>query len=140
MVAVRSETDVLAVALTVIVPLFDPEDGDTVSQEEALLTAVQLVLEVTVKVPCWIGAVKLNEDCETVSTGVAPACVTTMFCDNPFPLRVRVAVRGDKDVLTVVLTVTVVSFMPADGVTTSHVAEFLVIDQLVLDVTLKVFS
>ena len=46
-VPVRVEP-VLAVALTVIEPLFEPEAGETVSHDVELLTAVQLILEVTV--------------------------------------------------------------------------------------------
>lgn len=44
----RVEVPVLAVTLTEIEPLFEPEDGETVSHDVALLLAVQLILEVTV--------------------------------------------------------------------------------------------
>ena len=47
-VPVRWASVVLLVAVTVIVPLFVPVAGATVSHVVALLTAVQLVLEVTV--------------------------------------------------------------------------------------------
>ena len=44
MVADRSDDDVLVAAVTVIVPLFVPDDGDTVSHEALLLTD-QLILD-----------------------------------------------------------------------------------------------
>ena len=49
MVAVRSDVEVLAGAVTVIVPLSEPEDGKTVSHVASQLTS-QLVLEVMVNV------------------------------------------------------------------------------------------
>jgi len=52
MVAVRAFAAVLAEAVTVTVPLFEPETGETVSHVGALLLTVQFVLDVIVNVFC----------------------------------------------------------------------------------------
>ena len=46
MVAVRCDAELLAEAVTEIVPLFDPEAGETLSHVEVPLLTVQLMLEV----------------------------------------------------------------------------------------------
>ena len=74
MVAVRLLSSLLAVKVAVMVPLPVPPE-DTVHQP-ALLWAVQVVLEVTVKFVVPAAAVTLYDEGLTLRVGVAPACTT----------------------------------------------------------------
>ena len=67
MIAVRCEVDEEAV--TLIVPLFEPEVGEIVSQDESSLLTVQLVFEVIVNVFDSALFEKLNKDSETDKDG-----------------------------------------------------------------------
>ena len=73
-----------------IVPLFDPEDGETVSQDWLLMT-VQLVLEVMENGCDPLEELKLSDVVETVK--LCPACVTFIVRITPPPVIVIVAVR-----------------------------------------------
>ena len=72
-IVARSEDDVLDAAVTVIVPLLEPEEGETVIHEAEPLLTVQLVLEETEKVFCSPKDEKLSEDVETVKLTSTPA-------------------------------------------------------------------
>ena len=110
---------VLAVAVAVTFPLFEPEDGETVSQDVSLLLTVQLMLEATSKVCCPAADKKSNDE-GTVIKGVASDCVTLIVRVIPFPLTVMVAVRCDVTVLALAETVMVLSFEPDVGETVSQ--------------------
>ena len=114
-VAVRFTEEVLAVALTVTVPSYEPEVGDIVSHDAEPRLTVQLVLDEIVKVHCWLGAVRLIEACDTVKVGDAAACVTLMVRVIPPPVTVMVADRCWKDVFAVAVTVIVPFLEPEDG-------------------------
>ena len=60
----------LAVALTVTIPLFVPEDGETVSHV-SLLPTVQFVFEVMSNVIFSAVEAKLSEVADTVKLGLA---------------------------------------------------------------------
>ena len=62
----RSEVDVLTSAVTVIVPLLDPEAGETVNQDSEPLLTVQLVFEDMVNVFYSLDDEKLSEEVEIV--------------------------------------------------------------------------
>ena len=137
MVAFRSIAEGLAVALTVTVPLLEPEDGKTVSQDVSLLLTVQLVLDSIANVFSSDDDKKVNEvvdaDRET------PTCVTLIVCTISPPVTVMVAVRSDAVVLSVAVTLTVAFFEPDNGVIESQVSSLLII-QLVLDLISNVFT
>ena len=115
-----------------MVALFEPETGETVSQDEELLLTVQLVLEVMANVFCSLKDEKLNELTDTVK--MIPSCVTVIVCCvTPVPLTVRVAVRWDAVELMIAVTVMVPLFEPELGKTFSQ-DELLIAVQLVLDV------
>ena len=114
-VAVRFTEEVLAVALTVTVPSYEPDVGDIVSHDAEPRLTVQLVLDEIVKVHFWPEAESVTEACDTVRVGDAAACVTLMLRVIPPPVMVMVAVRFWKDVFVVAVTVTVPLFEPEDG-------------------------
>ena len=121
-VAVLCVTLGLAAAVNVTVPLLAPVAGETVNQV-SLLPTVQFVLEVMLNDCCPETEEKLSAFGDTVSVGVAPACVTLMVCAvTPVPLTVIVAVRCVVPVLAAAVTVTVPLFVPVDGETVSHVS------------------
>ena len=138
MVAVRCDTDELAVALTVTVPLFEPEDGEAVSQDVALLLTVHLVSEVMDNSFCPLAAEKLKEFVDTVKD--AADCVTLMVCMMSPPVTVMVAVRCEADVFPAAVTVTVPFSEPEFGETVSQDVSLLLTVQFTLDVTVKDLS
>ena len=139
-VAIRWVVLKLSEAVTVTVPLFAPVFGEIVSHVGSSLLTVQFVLEMTLKVRCWLAEVKLKEFCDTVSAGIAPACVTLIVLGvTSVPLTVIVAVRCVKPVLAVTFTVTVPLFAPVAGDTVSHVSLLLTIHS-VLELMLKLCS
>lgn len=76
MVAVREEALALTAAVTVIVPLFEPEAGETDSHVGELLLTVQFVLEMIVNDCCWPVDGKLIEVVDKLMVGDVPTCVT----------------------------------------------------------------
>ena len=72
--------------------------------------------------------------------GDFPSCATVIVCVFPAPVTVTVAIRCELDVLAVAAAVIDLSPVPEDGVNVNQVAPFLVMDQLVLDITEKVLS
>ena len=76
-VAVRCVVPVLAAAVTVTVPLFVPEDGETVSHV-SLLPTVQFVFEVMLNDCCPAVEVKLSVFVDNTNDGEVPICVTLM--------------------------------------------------------------
>ena len=125
MFAVRCE--VVAVAVTVIVPLFEPEAGETVSQDEALLLTLQLILDEIVNCFCSPELEKLNEFNETDKLEGKGCCITlSVFPVTPSTLllTVIVAVRESVFVFGLAITLTVRLFEPYDGDTVSHEASF----------------
>ena len=124
-------------AVTVTVPLFVPEVGETVSQEAEPLLTVQLVLEETVKVFCSPENKKLNEDDDKVNS-FSP-CVMLMSRDIPPPLTVMVASRLVSDELLVDVTVIVPLFEPEEEESVNQVAPFRVMLQLMLEVMVNAF-
>jgi hypothetical protein len=123
-VAARDEEPVFCWAVTVTVPLFDPEAGLAASQLCELDTA-QLVFEVTEKVPELLAAaVTVNKVGETESVTVVPpaACVTATVCAvTPVAETVTVAERVAVPVFCWAVTVTVALFEPDAGLVVSHV-------------------
>jgi len=72
-VAVLWDVDEFVAAVTVIVPLLEPEEGETVIHEAVPLLTVQLVLEEIVKDFCSPKDEKLSEDVETVKLAETPS-------------------------------------------------------------------
>ena len=136
-VAVRCEAEVLAVFATVIVALFDPDDGETVSHVSELCT-VQLILDEMVNVLFPAADVKLNEPVDKDKDGTKASCVTSTVRVTSPPLTVIVAVRGDVNVLAAAVTVIVPLFLPEVGETVSHVSA-LCTSQLMSDSMLNDF-
>ena len=135
-VAVRCDVAVLASAITVMVSLFEPEVGSSVSHVAEPLSTVQLVLEVIINVLFSPPAAKFMEAVDRVKVE-APACVTAMVCEFAPALTVIVPVRCP-DVLAEALTVNVPEVVPEVGVSVSHVAEPLSTVQLVLELMVTV--
>ena len=140
MVAVRCDVTVLAVAAMVMVLSFEPEVGETVSQDDALLftLTVQLTLEDMLNVRCPEEAEKLMDSDDTVSLAAAASCDTLIICVISPPLTVTVAVRCDMVGLTVAVTVIVPSFEPEEGETVSQDLSLLLTVQLTLAVMFNV--
>jgi len=123
MVAVRWDDDELEEAVTVTIPLLEPDSGDTVSHVAALLLTVQLILEATVNVFCSPDARNSRDVSDTVKTGATPICVTLMVCElTPCTLllTVMVAVREAVIVLAVAVTVIMPLFVPEEDDTVSQ--------------------
>jgi hypothetical protein len=140
---VRDDADVLALTLTVTVPLLLPPPGPTVNHE-TLAPSVHSVLDVTVNVFSSPAAVKSSEEAETERVGlgvdVADAWVIVIvFTSTPVALTLMVAARNDADVLASAATVTVPLLLPDAGVMVNHATLALTV-QFVLDVTVNVFS
>ena len=104
-VAVRWDGEALALAVTVIELLLWPDEGVTVNHVAPFRVMLQLVFELIVKVFSSLSDEKLNEDGDTDMLGAS--CVTLMSLDIPFPLTVRVAIRGDSEELAVAVIVIV---------------------------------
>ena len=120
-VAVRCVVPVLAVALTVTVPLFAPEVGETVNHVGASFATVQLVFEVMLNDCCPASDVKLSEVVDSAKDGKVPSCVTLMVCViTPVASTVIVAVRCVMSVFSVAVTVSVPLFAPVAGETVSQ--------------------
>jgi hypothetical protein len=134
--AVRATALVLAVTVKVIVPLFDPEAGLTVSHVPELDT-LHPVLEVMLNVAVLLApAFIVNVAGETDKLGIA--CVTVIvWIGTPAAVTFTVVVRATALVLAVAVKVTVPLFDPEAGLTVSHVPE---LDTLhpVLEVMLNV--
>ena len=92
-VAVRWEDDVLALAVTVIVLLFEPEDIESENQVAPFRKIVQLVLEVIVNVFDSFEDEKFNEEGDTDKVIGTPVCVTFISRVILPPLTVMNAVR-----------------------------------------------
>ena len=116
-VAERESMEVFSDTLTVIVPVFEPEEVLTVHQVWLLVT-VHAVLEVMVKVfePLADSNVKLV--LFSCSVGLVPACVTAMVFDRSPAFTVMVALRKSVDVFSVTLTATVALSEPEEVLTT----------------------
>ena len=135
-VPLRAEELVFAVTLTVTLPLFDPEAGDTVIHEYEPRVTVQLTEEVISKyLDCALLLLKISSVGDT--SKLIPGCVTvTVLSVTPAALNVTVPVRDEPE-LAGALTVTEPLFEPEVGETVSHEAELLAV-QLVFEVTLIV--
>jgi len=136
MAAVRAEAPVFAEAVTVTVPLFEPETGETVSHVGSLLLTVQDVLEVIVNVCCCPSAAKFKVFGDTVRVGfVVPATCVTLIVRvvTPVPFIVTMAFRAVLYGFAAAVTVTVPLFAPEAGETVSHVGSLLLTVQAVLD-------
>ena len=140
MVAVRYDADVWAAAVTVTALLFEPDDGETVSQEDALLFTftVQLSLEVMLNDFCSPDTEKLMTEVTTVRNGAAAACDTLIVCVISFPLTLIVAVRCVIVGLAVALTVMSPSFEPEDGETVNQEVSLLLVVQFMFEATVNV--
>ena len=137
-VAVREEAPVLAAAVMVTVPLFEPLAGETVSHEASLPTS-QLVFELMLNDCCSPAAEKSRDVTDTVRAGVAAAASCVMlivFDDTPVPLTTTVVVLWVAPVLTAAVNLTVPSLAPDDGETVSHEA-LLRTFQLMLALTVR---
>ena len=139
MVAARWEVDVLTVAVTFIVALFEPEEGNTVSHVAVSLLTFQFVLDRILNVLCWPDDVKLKEDSDTFSVTAVPACVTLMVCVLPLPVTVMIAVRSELDVLVAAVTMIVPLLEPEDGDTVNQDEAPLLTLQLMFDVIVNDF-
>ena len=129
-VADRSEVDVFSSAVTVTVPSFKPEAGETVSHVAEPALTDQLVFEVMVKVFCSPEDEKLSDKGETVK--YEASCVTLMVFVIPPPLTDMVVSRLFSDELLVAVTVIVPSLDPEGGEIDSH-DEVLLTIQLVFE-------
>ena len=86
-VAVRGNADGLASAVTVIVPVFVPDDAERVSHVAVPLLTVQFVLDVTVNELFPPAARKLSVAVDTVNDSNL-ACVTSTVREMPSPVTV----------------------------------------------------
>ena len=112
MIASREDTDVLAVTLTLIVALLEPEDLSTVHQLVLLLETVHDPFEVIVNV--LLSEAGVYESLSTLNLSCVPSWVTfTCFVISP-ALTVMIASREDSDVLSVTLTLIVALSEPED--------------------------
>ena len=135
-VAVRCVVLVLLAAVTVNVPLSEPEAGVMVSHD-ALLPTIQFVLDVMVTARCSPTAGKSSIFVESVSMEVAASCITlTNWSGISSPLTVIVAVRCVKPGFSVAVTETVLLFDPLFAESVSQEA-LLTIVQSILDVILN---
>jgi hypothetical protein len=136
MVAVRSDVEGLAAALTLTVPSPEPEAGETVNQV-ALLRTVQLVLELTENVSSSPPDTKKSEFEDTLKGPLD--CVTLIFALKLPPLMVMVAVRSHAEELAAALTLTVPLPLPEAGETVNQLASLLTV-QLALNWIVNVCS
>lgn len=119
-VAERELADELPETVTFTVPLFEPEVGETLSQEEDSLT-VQEVLDVMAKLRVPPVSPAVREGGETLRDGAAPLWVTAAVWVLPsVPLKVRVALRAEVDGLTWQVKVRVAFPLPLPGVVLSQ--------------------
>ena len=133
--AVLAEVVVFCVYVAVTDPLPEPE-GVTV-HHDWLLTAFQAVFDATVKAVLPAGAVTFWVDGVTISTGVAPACVTvTTTGESPLTMTVTLATLAVNNVFSVKVAVMVPLLLP-EGVTVHH-PWLLATVQPVLETTLNV--
>ena len=86
-VAVRGNADGLASAVTVIVPVFVPDDAERVSHVAVPMLTVQFVLDVTVNELFPPAARKLSVAVDTVNDSNL-ACVTSTVREMPSPVTV----------------------------------------------------
>jgi hypothetical protein len=138
-VAVRDALPLLAVAVTVMVPLFEPDAAETVAHDAVLLT-VHVTLDETVIACAPPFAAKSSEDGETDSVGAGagvPACVILTVRLMLLPLTVIVAVRDALPLLAVVVMVIVPLSEPDVAETVAHDAVLLTVhatlDETVID-------
>jgi hypothetical protein len=110
MEAVRGFNPVFAEDVTVTAPLFEPDDGETVSHVGELLLIVQLVLDVIVKACCPPSATKFIVDVDTDKFGFAAACSIVTCRDKVSAVIVRMAFRDESSGLA--RTDTVISLFP----------------------------
>jgi len=140
-VAVRDAAPVLAVTVTVTVPLLFPVAGETVAHVWLLATVQPVTFDVTLNVcePAALEKSSVLVDTLSVDAGVAPSCVMVTVRDvTPGPLTVIVAVREVAPVLAVTVTVTVPLLFPVAGATVAHVWLLATVQPVTFDVTLNV--
>ena len=138
-VAVRADADGLAMAFTVTVLSFEPDSGETVSQEVALLLTVQLVLVSIVSDFSSADDEKLMAVSETDNEATNPPCFTLTERTMSPPLTVRVAVRCDLSLFSKAVTLTVPLFEPDNGETLSQEGSLFVTFHFTFDSTVNEF-
>ena len=131
----RDEVAVLAVAVTVNVPLLLPLAGETVNHEVALLLAVHETFDVTVTVNVLATDARLLLEGSTVSVAPAAACVTGRVRVMPPPVTVIVPERVEVVLLAVWVTVRVPLLLPLGGATVNHDVALLLTCHETFDVT-----
>ena len=138
-VPVREEVEVLADAVILTLPLFEPDDDERVSHDTLLLTD-QLTLDVMLILCEEPDAVKLNDDGETVKTGTRASCVTIIVSFVLTPILTSiVAVLTEVEVLAAAVTLIVVFLEPDVSDTVIHEALLLTF-HVVLEVMVNSFS
>jgi hypothetical protein len=111
----------LATTVTVIVAVFEPLVGETVSQA-ALSVIVQDVLEVILNVPVEFASAGTDIDVvDKFRYAAEPAWFIVTVCGlSPLPVTVTGAVREEAEVLPTAVTVIVASFEPLSTDRMSH--------------------
>jgi len=116
---------VLAVTLTVIIPLFEPLAGVTVNHDVASLRVVHATLDLTsISIFC---AVCVGFHLSASTSSIGDCCVISIVLVNPPPVTMILPVRDEVPVLAVTPTVSVASFEPLAGATESHTALLLAV-------------